>query len=49
MDTWPWLRDRAMGLFSAQPQVFAHLLALHLGERALKDFLFCGVPARKAA
>jgi menaquinone-9 beta-reductase len=49
MDTWPWLRERAMGLFAAQPQLFAHLLALHLGERALKDFLFCGVPARKAA
>jgi flavin-dependent dehydrogenase len=49
MDTWPWLRERALGLFAAQPQLFAHLLALHLGERALKDFLFCGVPARKAA
>ena len=49
MDTWPWLRERAMGLFAAQPQLFAYLLALHLGERALKDFLFCGVPARKAA
>jgi flavin-dependent dehydrogenase len=49
MDTWPWLRERVMGLFSAQPQLFAHLLALHLGERTLRDFLFCGVPARKAA
>ncbi len=49
MDTWPWLRERAMGLFAAQPQLFAHLLALHLGERTLRDFLFCGVPARKAA
>jgi menaquinone-9 beta-reductase len=49
MDSWPWLRERAMGLFSAQPQLFAHLLAVHLGERTLKDFLYCGVPARKAA
>lgn len=49
MDAWPWLRERAMGLFSAQPQLFAHLLALHLGERALRDFLFWDVPARKAA
>ncbi len=49
MDTWPWLREGAMGLFAAQPQLFAHLLALHLGERTLRDFLFCGVPARKAA
>jgi hypothetical protein len=38
-----------MGLFSAQPQLFAHLLALHLGERTLRDFLFWDVPARKAA
>ena len=49
MDAWPWLRKRSMGLFSAQPQLFAHLLALHLGERTLKDFLFWDVPARKAA
>ncbi len=49
MDTWPWLRDRAMSLFSARPQLFAHLLALHLGERTLRDFLFWDVPARKAA
>jgi menaquinone-9 beta-reductase len=49
MDACPWLRQRAMGLFAAQPQLFAHLLALHLGERTLTDFLFCGVPARKAA
>lgn len=49
MDAWPWLRERAMGLFSAQPQLFAHLLALHLGERTLRDFLFWDVPARKAA
>ena len=40
MDAWPWLRERAMGLLSAQPQLFAHLLAVHLGERSLGDFLF---------
>jgi flavin-dependent dehydrogenase len=49
MDAYPWLRERAMGLFAAQPMLFAHLLALHLGERTLTDSLFCGVPARKAA
>jgi flavin-dependent dehydrogenase len=49
MDAWPWLRERAMGLFSARPQLFAHLLALHLGERTLRDFLFCDEPARKVA
>ncbi len=49
MDAWPWLRERAMGLFSAQPQLFAHLLAMHLGDRTLRDFLFWDVPARKVA
>lgn len=49
MDALPWLRERTMGLFAAQPQIFARLLALHLGERTLKDVLLCGVPARKAA
>jgi flavin-dependent dehydrogenase len=49
MDARPWLRERAMRLFSTRPQLFAHLLALHLGERTLRDFLFWDVPARKAA
>jgi flavin-dependent dehydrogenase len=49
MDAWPWLREQAMGLFSAQPKLFAHLLALHLGERTLRGFLFWDLPARKAA
>src|ERR1700683_3034129 len=48
MDTWPWLRERALGLFGAHPQLFAHLLALHLGERTFRDFLFWDVPARQA-
>lgn len=46
MDAWPWWRRCAMRLLSAQPQLFAHLLALHLGERNL---LFWDVPVRKAA
>jgi flavin-dependent dehydrogenase len=49
MDAWPWLREWAVGLFAAHPQLFAHLLAFHLGERSLSDFLFFDVPARKAA
>jgi hypothetical protein len=49
MDARPWLRESAMRLFTARPQLFAHLLALHLGERTLRDFLFWDVPARKAA
>jgi hypothetical protein len=40
MDAWPWLRERAMGLLSAQPQLFAHLLAVHLGERSPEIFCF---------
>jgi flavin-dependent dehydrogenase len=32
MDAWPWLRAGAMRLLSGQPQLFAHLLAVHLGE-----------------
>jgi flavin-dependent dehydrogenase len=45
MDAWPWLRERAMRLLSGQPQLFAHLLALHLGERSLEDFLLRDAPA----
>jgi flavin-dependent dehydrogenase len=47
MDAWPWMRDRVMGRLSAQPHLFAHLLALHLGERALDDFLFSETPAKR--
>jgi menaquinone-9 beta-reductase len=45
MDSWPWLRDRVMDLLSAQPQLFAHLLAVHLGERSMGDFLLRDAPA----
>jgi flavin-dependent dehydrogenase len=45
MDAWPWTRERVMSLLSAQPQLFAHLLALHLGERSLGDFLLRDAPA----
>ena len=45
MDAWPWWRERAMGLLSAQPQLFAHLLAMHLGQRTAADFLFRDAPA----
>jgi flavin-dependent dehydrogenase len=45
MDAWPWMRERAMSLLSSQPQLFAHLLALHLGERSLGDFLLRDAPA----
>jgi flavin-dependent dehydrogenase len=45
MDAWPWMRERAMRVLSGQPQLFAHLLALHLGERSLGDFLLRDAPA----
>jgi len=45
MDAWPWMRERVMRLLSSQPQLFAHLLALHLGERSLGDFLLRDAPA----
>ena len=38
MDAWPRWREQAMALLSAHPKVFAHLLALHLGERTLTNF-----------
>jgi flavin-dependent dehydrogenase len=44
MDAWPWMREQAMGLLSGQPQLFAHLLAVHLGERSLGDFLLRDAP-----
>jgi menaquinone-9 beta-reductase len=44
MDAWPRWREQAMGLLSAQPELFAHLLAMHLGERTLTDFLFRDAP-----
>ncbi len=45
MDAWPGMRERAMRILSAQPQLFAHLLALHLGERSIGDFLLRDAPA----
>jgi flavin-dependent dehydrogenase len=45
LDAWPWFRDSALGLLSAQPQLFAHLLRMHLGERSLGDFMLRGAPA----
>ncbi len=45
MDAWPWMRERAMSVLSGQPQLFAHLLALHLGERSMGDFLLRDAPA----
>jgi menaquinone-9 beta-reductase len=45
MDAWRWLREGALGLLSAQPQLFARLLAVHLGERSGGDFLLRDAPA----
>lgn len=45
MDAWPWLRERALGVLSAQPQLFAQLLAVHLGQRAAAEFTLRDLPA----
>jgi menaquinone-9 beta-reductase len=45
IDAWPWVRERTMGVLSAQPQLFANLLALHLGERSIGEFLLRDAPA----
>ena len=45
LDAWPWLREGALGLLSAQPQLFAHLLKIHLGERSLADFMLLDPPS----
>jgi menaquinone-9 beta-reductase len=45
LDAWPLMRERSMSVLSSQPQFFAHMLALHLGERSLGDFLLRDAPA----
>ena len=45
LDAWPWLREGALGLLSAQPQLFAHLLKMHLGEWSLADFMLGDPPS----
>lgn len=39
MDARPWLRDQLFVRLARQPQLFANLLAFHLGERSAGDFL----------
>ena len=45
MDAWRLVREGALALLSAQPQLFSHLLAVHLGERSCGDFLLRDLPA----
>ena len=45
LDARPWLRERAMRLLAAQPQLFNQLVAVHLGERSPGQFLFHDTPA----
>ncbi|MGC2403030.1 MAG: FAD-dependent monooxygenase [Acidobacteriaceae bacterium] len=44
MDAWPWLRERTMRVLSAEPGLFARLLALHIGQRSLGNFLLRDAP-----
>jgi flavin-dependent dehydrogenase len=45
LDAWPLLREGALALLSAQPQLFAHLLRVHLGQRSFADFPLRDTPA----
>jgi menaquinone-9 beta-reductase len=45
MDAWPWLRQRTMSAFQRKPELFAHMLALHLGQRPFLDFLLQDAPS----
>ena len=45
MDGRSWLREPVMSFLSAQPGVFAHLLATHLGYRSFWSFLVSNAPS----
>ncbi len=38
MDRWPLLRKRALQVFANRPDIFARLLAMHVGELPVLDF-----------
>jgi flavin-dependent dehydrogenase len=39
MDQWPGIRDRAIAALAGDPRLFGRMLATHLGEMPLSDFL----------
>ena len=41
LDRSPWLRQRALHAFAADPQIFARQLAMHVGASTVADFV-CG-------
>ena len=42
MDRWPGLRGRALAALSSRPDLFANLLAMHVGKLGLLDFAKTG-------
>lgn len=42
LDRWPRLRVRALKALSAKPELFANLLAMHVGKLSLPDFVRTG-------
>ncbi len=38
IDRWPWLRDHAIRVLAGSPELFARMLAVHVGEEGLGDF-----------
>lgn len=43
MDRYPWVRRRALRVLSRRPELFARLLAVHVGELPPRDFGFNGI------
>lgn len=39
LDRSPWLRHRVMQAFMSRPEIFANLLAMHVGELSVVDFI----------
>ncbi len=43
MDRWPLLQTRALGVFARRPDIFARLLAMHVGQLPVLDFAAASV------
>jgi flavin-dependent dehydrogenase len=43
LDRYSWLRRRALRALSSRPEIFAHLLAMHVSQLPAADFLFRGM------
>jgi hypothetical protein len=43
MDRWPLLQRRALHAFATRPDIFARLLAMHVGQLPVLDFAAASV------